>query len=128
MGLILCKGQGIKARSNEVTKSKCCMIVVQHMFYGALGTQNSIVTFISKFGPRKGQCQVIIGQIRLNFQIHNFLTKTCLCSSVCPSMPKIFICFYVCTTIRNAKNRVSKSGVITFTCFYSALAFCTNAE
>ena len=33
------------------------------MFDGSFGTQNAMVTFIFIFDPRKGQCQVKLGQI-----------------------------------------------------------------
>ena len=48
------------------------------MFYGSFGTQNQMMAFVFKFGLRKGQCQVKIGQNRSNFQMHYFITKTCL--------------------------------------------------
>ena len=62
------------------------MSVVRHMFYGSFGTQNSMVTFISKFDLRECQCQVKLGQFRLNFQIRNLLT-TCLS---CPDLSQKF--------------------------------------
>ena len=60
----------VKVRSNRVTRSKCCMSILCTCFDRLFVTQNSMVTFISKFGPRKGQCQVKLGQIGSNFQIH----------------------------------------------------------
>ena len=51
----------IKSRSRsrsgqiKVTKRKCCMRVMRHIFYGSFGTQNSMVAFICKFGPKKCQ-------------------------------------------------------------------------
>ena len=60
-------------RPNKVIKLNCCMIVVQRMFYGSFGTPNSMVTPISKFDPRKCQCQVKLGQIRTHLQIQNLL-------------------------------------------------------
>ena len=40
-------------------------------------THNSMVTLFSEFGPRKGQCQVKLGQIRSNFLNQFFLIKAC---------------------------------------------------
>ena len=68
----------VKVRSNKVTKWKCCMSVVRHMFFGSFGRQNLMVAFIFMFCLRKGQYQVKSGQIRSNFQIQNFLTEACL--------------------------------------------------
>ena len=39
------------------------MSVVRHMFRESFGTQNLIVTFVFKYGPRKGQFQVKLGEI-----------------------------------------------------------------
>ena len=64
------------------------------MFYGSFGTQNSMVTFIFEFDPRKGHLQVKLGQIRSNFKNYNLLTKICLCCAVLSQHSKNII-FYV---------------------------------
>ena len=61
----------------------------------SFGMQNLMVTFIFRFGPRKGQFQVKLVQIRSNFQIQNFLTKTCLYCPVLPQDSKNVIYFHV---------------------------------
>ena len=71
------------------------MIVMRLMFYGSFGTQNSMVTPISKFDPMKGQCQVNLGQIRSNFQFQNLLRKTCLSYPDLSQDSKNVIHFYV---------------------------------
>ena len=58
------------------------MSIVRHMIYGSFGTQKSIVTSIYKFDQRKGQIKP--GQIRSNFLIQNFLTKTCRSYPILP--------------------------------------------
>ena len=71
------------------------MSVVRHMFYGSFGTQNSMVTSISKFDPSKVQCQVKLGQISSNFQNQIFLIKTCPAVQFCRSIQlemQSFIC------------------------------------
>ena len=65
------------------------------MFYGSFGTQNSMVTFIFKFDPRKGQLQVKLGQIRSNFKIQNFLTKVYLFCAVLSQDSKNVTYFYL---------------------------------
>ena len=59
----------VKVRSNKVIKLKCCLSVVRHMFYVSFETQSSMVTFIFKYDPRKGQVQVKLSQIGSNFEI-----------------------------------------------------------
>ena len=56
--------------------------VVRHTFYGSLETQNSMLTFIFKFDPRKGQLQVNISSIRSYFKTRNRITKVCLSYAV----------------------------------------------
>ena len=71
-----------KFRSNKVTKSKCCLSVVRHMFYGSFETQNLMVALMFKSDLRIGQFQVKLGQIRLNFKIQNFVTNIFLSCAV----------------------------------------------
>ena len=73
------------------------------MFYGLFGTQNSMVTFISKFDQTKGELQVKLGQFRSNFKIRNIVTKVCLSCAVLSQNPKKCHLF-LCTAIRNAKK------------------------
>ena len=54
-----------------------------------------MVTFIFKFGPRKGQLQVKLRKIRSNFKIQNFLRKVCLSCAVLSHNSKNVIYFYV---------------------------------
>ena len=54
------------------------MSVVRNMFYGSFGTQNSMVTFMSKCGPMKGQYQVRLFQIRWNSQFSSQKWLYCL--------------------------------------------------
>ena len=61
---------------------------------------------ISKFGSRKGQIYVKLGQIWSHFQIQNFLTKPCLSCPVL-SQGSTIVIYVLCTTIANAKNCVS---------------------
>ena len=91
------------------------------MFYGPFGTQNSMVTFIFKFDPRKGQLQVKLGQIRSNFKIQNFLTKICLSCADLSQDSKNVIYFYV-RQLEMPQNAFQKCDVITFTWF---LGHCT---
>ena len=56
--------------------------IVRHMFCESIAKQNLMVTLISIFSPRKGQSQVKPDQIRSNFQIRNFHTKTYLSCQV----------------------------------------------
>ena len=116
MDITLSKCQGSMVRSKKATKSKCCVIVVQHMFYGSIGTQNSIVTFMFKFDPRKGKLQIKLGQIRSNFEIQYFLTKICLsCAVLSQDSNKCYL--FLCRTTRNARNYIKKCDVVTFTFF-----------
>ena len=91
------------------------MSVVWHMFYVSFRTQISMVTFISKFGLRKGQCQIKLGQIRSNFQAHNFLTKHAYFAQLLSGFNKCHL--LLCTTIKNSKYAFRKIDVITFTFF-----------
>ena len=54
----------------------------------SFGTQNSIVTFIFKFDPRKGQLKVKLGQTRSNFKIQNFFSKYAYLGQFCLRVPK----------------------------------------
>ena len=65
------------------------------MFYGSFGTQNSMVTFIFKFDPRKGQLHVKLGQIRSNFKIQDFLIEICLSCAHLSQDSKNVIYFYL---------------------------------
>ena len=91
------------------------MSVKRHMFYGLFGTQNSMVTFGSKFDPRKGQCQVKIARISSSFQIHNFVIKTCLSYPVLSQDSK-YVIFYA-RQIEMPEIAFQKGGVITFAWF-----------
>ena len=86
-----------RSRSGQVRspKWKCCISVVRHMFYGSFGTQNTMVAFIFRFDPRKGQYKVKLGQKRSNFQNQNFHLKTCLSCPVLSQDSKNVIYFYV---------------------------------
>ena len=108
MDLVLSKDQSQgQVKSNKATKTKCCMIVMQHMFFGSFGTQNSMVTFISKFDQRKDQFQVKEGQIRSNVQIQNFLTETCLsCPVLSQNSNKYYL--FLRTTIKIQKIAFKK--------------------
>ena len=86
------------------------------MFYGSFRTQNQIVTFIFKFHPRKGQSQVKLGQVRLNFKIHNFVTEICLSCAVLYQDSKNVIYIYV-QQLKMPKSAFKIYDVITFTCF-----------
>ena len=48
-----------------------------------------------KFGPRKGQLKVKLGQNRANFKIQIFLTKINLSCAVVSQDSKNVTCFYV---------------------------------
>ena len=77
------------------------------MYYGSFGTQNSMVTFIFKLHPRKGQLHVKIGYIMSNFKIQNFPLQICLsCADLSQDSKKCHL--FLCKTIRNAKNCISK--------------------
>ena len=89
IGLKLSRGQG----QNQATEWKYCTSVVWHTFYGSFGKQNSMVAFIFKFGPRKGQYQVKW----VKFAKSKFSLKMSL---FCPVLNKDFktttvICFHV---------------------------------
>ena len=64
------------------------------MFYVFL-TQNSMVTFIFKFDPRKSQLQVKLGQIRSNFKIQIFLHEYAYLVQFWLRIPKMSFIFYV---------------------------------
>ena len=83
------------------------------MYYGSFGAQDSMLTFIFKFDLRKGQCQFKLCQIRSDFQIKSFLTKHAYLVQFSLRIPK-WHSFFMHTAIRNSKNRVAKSDVITF--------------
>ena len=104
----------MKVRSNEVTKSKCCLSVVRHMFMGSFGTQNLMVTLICKFDPKKGALQVKIGQIKSNSK--SFLQKHAHLVQICLRIPKMsIICIY--GNYKCQKLHFKECDVITFTCF-----------
>ena len=92
------------------------MTVVRHMFYGSYGTQNTMVAFIIRFGPRKGQYKVKLGQIRSDFQNQHFLAKACLSCRVSSQDCKNAICFYL-RQLETPKIAFRKADVITFTNF-----------
>ena len=90
------------------------------MLYGSYGTQNSLVTSISKFGPRKGQDQVKLGQVRSNFQIKIYLQRHAYLVHFCLRISKMSFALmydnYKCHKMRY------KSDVITLSCFFFAIA------
>ena len=104
-------------RSNKVTKSKCCLSVLRPIFYGSFGMQNSMVTFIFKFDPRKRQLQVKLGQIRSNFF---FFYKICLSCVVLSKDSRNAICFYV-AQLQMSKIAFQICDVFTFNCFFLPL-------
>ena len=75
-----------------------------------------MVTLIFKVDQRKGQLQVKLGPIRSNFEITNFLTKTCRTCADLSQNSKYVIYFYV-RQIEMQKLAFQKCDVITFTCF-----------
>ena len=81
----------------------------------------TIVTLISKFDPRKGQFQVILGKIRSNFKTKKFLTKTCLSFPVLSQDSKNVIYFYV-RQLEMPKIAFQGSDVITYLFFYDCTA------
>ena len=87
------------------------------MFYGSFGTQNTMVAFIFRFDPRKGQYKVKLGQKMSNFQNQNFHLKTCLSCPVLSQDSKNVIYFYV-RQLEMSKIAFQKSDVINFTCFF----------
>ena len=93
------------------------MSVVRHMFNESFGTQKTMVTSISKVEPRKGQVPVRLGQIRPNFEIQKFLTKTWLSYLVLSQDSTNEIYSYV-RQIEIPIIAFLKSDVITFTCFF----------
>ena len=74
--------------------------------YGSFGTQNSMVTFILKFGLRKSQCQIKLGRI-LNSKF-SYISMPILSSFVSDKKRHLLLC----TTIKKAQNAL-KSNVIT---------------
>ena len=94
------------------------MSVVRHMFNESFGTQKTMVTSISKVEPRKGQVPVRLGQIRPNFEIQKFLTKTWLSYLVLSQDSTNEIYSYV-RQIEIPIIAFLKSDVITFTCFFT---------
>ena len=92
------------------------MSIVRLMFYESFGTQNWMLTFVCKFDPRKGQCQVRLGQIKSNFQVLNFTKKTCLSCPVLPQKYTDVINFYV-RQLEMTNVAFAKCDV-TFTCFF----------
>ena len=91
------------------------MSVVRHMFNGSFGTQNTMVAFSFRFDQRKGQYNVKLGQ-KVKFSKSIFSSKNMLImSSFVSGFQK---CYFLPTAIRNTKNCISKSDVITFTWFF----------
>ena len=76
-----------------------------------------MLTFISKFDPRKGEFQVKLGEIRSDFKTQNFLTKTCLSCTVLPQYSTNVFYFYV-RQLGMPKITFQECDVITFTCFF----------
>ena len=72
-----------------------------------------MVTLIFKFDPRKGQLQVKLGQIKSNFKIQNFLTKTCLSCAVLSQDSNNVICFHI-RQLEMPKNAFQICDIITF--------------
>ena len=93
------------------------MTSVRHMFYRLFGTQNTMVAFISRFDPRKGQYKVKPGQTRSNLQNQNFLPKSCLFYPVLSQDSKNVIYIYL-RQLEMPKIEFQKSDVITFTRFF----------
>ena len=86
------------------------MSVVRHMLYESFGTQKTMVTFISKFDPRKDHFEVKLGQnSKFSYKIMLIL------SSFVSGFQKCDL--FLRPTIRNAKNRVSKRDVVIITFF-----------
>ena len=82
----------LKIRSNKGHQNKIMLSVMRHMFYESFGTQNSMVTFIVKFGPRKWQCQAKQGPIGQILIFIFFLQKHAHSGHFCLRIPKT--CFY----------------------------------
>ena len=107
----------VKVRSNEVTARKYSTTVVWRMLYGSFGTYNSMVTLIFTFDPRSGQVRVKkVKMWKSKFSLKNMP----ILSSFASAFPKCHLCRR--TTLKNSQTRVSKSDVITLTCF---LGHCT---
>ena len=87
------------------------------MFYGSFGTQNSMVAFVFKFDPMKGQLQVKLCQIRSNFKIQNVFPQICLSYAVLSQDSKNVIYFYV-RQLEMPKIAFQKCNVISFTWFF----------
>ena len=62
------------------------------MFYGSFGAQNTMVAFISKFDPRKGEYEVKLGQKRSNFE-NKKLLKHAYLVQFCLKIPKMLLIF-----------------------------------
>ena len=105
MGLIVSKGQA-NVRSSKVNIRKCCMSVVQHMFYGSFGTQNTMVAFSFRFDPRKGEYKVKLGQKGSNFQNKKYSKNMLIVSSFVSEFQKWDL--FLRTAIRNTKNAFQK--------------------
>ena len=60
------------------------MSVERHMLCGSFGTQNTMVAFIFRYDPRKGQYKVKLGQkgqilkVKIFFQKHAYVVQLCL--------------------------------------------------
>ena len=95
------------------------MSVVRHMIYGAFGTHNTMVAFIFRIDPRKGQYKVKLCQKGQIFKIKKQTSKTCLsCQVLSQNSKKSVIYFYV-RQLKMPRIVFQKSHVITF-----SLGFC----
>ena len=65
-------------RSNKVTNEMLHECRVTHVLWVIRDVEFDGGIHFFKFGLRKCQCQVTLGQIRSDFKIQNFLTKSCL--------------------------------------------------
>ena len=77
------------------------MSVMQHMFYGSFGMQNTMVAFIFRFDPREGQYKVKLDKKGQFFKITMFILNMPFLSSFVSGFQKRLI---LRMAIRNAKN------------------------
>ena len=97
-------------RSNKITKSKCCMSVVLHMFYESFGSENTML-FIFRVDTRKGQCQ--LEYIKLKFQSAFFFQRRYVSYPTLFLSSKTVISEIVMTTC-NAEDCVLKIDLVSF--------------
>ena len=90
--LIISKGQGQVKLGHQIKMPQECRATY---VLWAIWKQKPIAIFLCKFDPRKGQFQINIGLIRSNFQIQNFLLKTCLSYPLLSQDSRNVIYFYV---------------------------------